>query len=91
MVKITPCQIPSTQYLSTSAKFPIPPSTGGISLPLNVNWKTLLTGQIITDKVTCFWWLGRWISKRETPGSKPLGNSEVDSFFHPSKVHQIST
>ena len=25
------------------------------------------------------------------PGSKPLGGSLVDSAFHPSKVHQMST
>ena len=36
-------------------------------------------------------WLSHWIPNPGVPYSKPLGGSKVDSAFHPSKVHKIST
>ena len=37
------------------------------------------------------WWLKCWIPSPEVPCSKPLGESRVDSVFHPSKDDKMST
>ena len=47
-------------------------------------WKLFSNG-------TMAYWLGHWISKPEVMVSKPLGGSQVNSVFHPSKVDQMST
>ena len=36
-------------------------------------------------------WLRRWIPNPGVLCSKPLGGSKVDSAFHPSEVHKMST
>ena len=47
MVKITPCQIPSTNPRSPLAKFPIPSHWGDSPLPLYILWKTLPLTKIL--------------------------------------------
>ena len=55
----------------------------------------LIFHRVYLSTLNNYQWLShiyrRWISISWVPCSKPLGDSNVDSDFHPSKVDQVST